>query len=206
MPVLSSYLVIIIAAFGGWLIALVFLRIMFWPYTTKKISGFTIKGILPKLQPILAKDIAAAIGQKYLSKQVIEEKLSNPELMLQLRPEIEHHVDQFLKEKLPEAFPLLSKFMGGKTLLKFKEAFLSEVEIIFPAMLKSYSQKMIRQYMPAQLIEDELNAISIPAVEEVIYRRAARQIFLFKLIGFLAGGLVGMLQMTVLFYMKGSVS
>ncbi|HSN60074.1 MAG TPA: hypothetical protein VLR49_04005, partial [Ferruginibacter sp.] len=176
MSAYHSYLMILIATAGGWLMAVLFLNFLFKPYSPIKFLGFSISGIIPALQPGLAKDIAAAIVKNYLSNKGIAEKLSNPVYMHQLRPEIEDHVDRFLQEKLPEAFPLLSKFMGEKTLLKFKEAFLSEVELIFPAMLKSYSEKWMNEWKPQQQIEEKLNALSIPMLKEMIDKHASRQL------------------------------
>jgi hypothetical protein len=198
MSVYVPYLLMLIAAMGGWLITEFFLRFLFYPFTPKKIIGFSITGILPAMQFSLSKDIAAAIVQKYLSASILEDKVSNPALIQQLRPEIETHIDRFLKDKLPEAFPLLSKFMGEKTLFKFKEAFLSEVEIIFPAMLKSYSEKLMEEWNPKLVLENKLLTISIPAVRNVFYKQASRQIFLFKLTGIFIGILVGVLQWLLL--------
>ncbi len=198
MAAYHSYLMILVATAGGWLMAVLFLNLLFKPYYPIKLMGFSVSGILPALQPGLAKDIAAAIVKNYLSKSEIADKLSNPALMHQIRPEIENHVDKFLQEKLPEAFPLLSKFMGDKTLLKFKEAFLSEVELIFPVMLKSYSQKLISEWKPQQQIEEKLNAMSIPLLKELIEKHASRQLKLFKLSGALAGAILGIIQCLLL--------
>lgn len=194
MSAYHSCLMILIATAGGWLMAVLFLNFLFKPYSPSNFFGFSISGIIPVLQPRLAKDIAAAIVKNYLSNREIENKISNPALMVQLKPEIENHVDRFLQEKLPEAFPLLSKFMGEKTLLKFKEAFLAEVELIFPAMLKSYSQKLMKEWKPQQQIEDKLNALSIPVLKEMIDKHASRQLRLFKLSGALAGAILGIIQ------------
>jgi len=194
MTAYHAYLIILIATAGGWLTTVLFLHLLFKPYYPFKLMGFSISGILPALQPGLAKDFAAAIVKNYLSKDEIAYKLSNPVLIHQLRPEIETHVDKFLQEKLPEAFPLLSKFMEDKTLSKFKEAFLSEVELIFPVMLKSYSEKLMSEWKPQQQIEEKLNAISIPLLKEMIEKHTSRQLKLFKLYGALGGAILGIIQ------------
>jgi uncharacterized membrane protein YheB (UPF0754 family) len=202
MSVPQSCIILFISAAGGWLIATVFLFLFFKPYSPKKILGFSVKGILPHLLPGLAKKTAAAIVQNYLSVELIEEKVNDPALMIQLRPQIENHVDRFLEKKLPETFPLLAKFMGEKTLFKFKEAFLTEVETIFPDLVKSYGHKVLNMPKTEQLIEAKINSIPIGAIKDFFYREASSQILLFKIIGLLFGLFIGTLQIILLLLIK----
>ena len=160
--------------------------------------GYSFSGILPAMQPKLASTIAAAIGQKYLSAKLIEEKLGNPALIDQIKPEIEEQIDLFLKNKLPETFPLLAKLMGEKTLLKFKEAFLSEVETIFPVLIKRLADKTISENNPENWIAEKLNAIPLKDVKAFFYTHASKQLFLFKLMAAFIGALLGGLQFFIL--------
>lgn len=202
MSVPQSCLILLISAVGGWLMASAFLFIVFKPYAPKKIFGLSFKGIIPHLLPKLAKNLAAAIVQNYLSVMKIEEKVNDPAFMNQLKPEIENHVDHFLENKLPETFPLLAKFMGEKTLLKFKEAFLTEVETIFPLLVKSYGNKVLNIEKTEQLIEEKINSIPVSAIKEFFYREAYKQILIFKIIGLLFGLFIGTLQIILLLLIK----
>jgi hypothetical protein len=154
------------------------------------------------MQANLANYFAAAITTKYLSERFITEKLSNPGLMAKLKPEMEEHIDSFLKDKLPAAFPLLSKFMGEKTLLKFREAFLEETEIIFPVILKSYGEHLQKEWQLQKTIETEINSISIPAVNQLFNKLASATMLKFKVAGGLAGVIIAMSQCFVLAIVK----
>lgn len=193
---------ILMAAISGWLIASLFIVILFRPYSPKKIIGYSFSGILPALQPKLASSVAAAIGQKYLSEEIIKEKLDNPALIDQIKPDIEEQVDLFLKNKLPEAFPLLSKLMGEKTLLKFKEAFLSEVETIFPAMINRLAEKTMLENDPEKWIAEKLNAIPLKDVKAFFYTHASRQLFVFKLMAAIIGAITGIVQFFILYLLQ----
>jgi len=178
------------------MMAAVFLYFVFKPHNPSKKTG--IPGILSSLQPILAKNVAEIVTQKYINADVLETKLTDPLLLQALRPEMENHVDQFIAVKLPEIFPLLAKMMGEKTLSKFKEAFLAEAETIFPALIKNYGNKLLFKENVQQQIEEKLNLISIPALKKIFYKHASLQITKFKTIGLLCGLFIGTLQIVLL--------
>lgn len=198
MPVILSTLVILVAAIGCWLLSVLFTRILFRPYSPKDIIGFRLHGIVPAILPGIARYAGGMVQSAFLSQDKIAEKLSDPALMQALRPEIENHIDQFLQTKLKEAFPLLSNFMGEKTLNKFKSAFLTEVETILPELLKNYSNRFIGQLNPEQLLVDKLNSIRLEEIEAMVQQRAGRQIKQFHLAAALIGLLIGALQVLII--------
>lgn len=198
MSLLTSLIILLIPAIGGWFLATIFIHILFKPHKEKKIAGFSILGIIPTLMPALAPGLAAAIREKFLSVKSIEKIIDDPALMSQLRPEIENHIDIFLKEKLKEAFPLLAGLMGEKTQATLKVAFLAEVELIFPSVLKNFSANLFRKWQPAEMIENKIRDINPAEVERFVKTKASRQLFFFRLMGALAGVLVGIIQLILL--------
>lgn len=198
MPVILSTLIICIATVSGWLIAVFFTRILFRPYSPKEIIGFRYSGIIPAMLPGIAAQVSGMVEREFLEPGKIGATLDDPALMQQLKPEIEAHIDEFLKTKLKEAFPLLSNFMGEKTLSKFKAAFLTEVETILPVLLKNYSGKLLEQWQPAQLVSDRINNISIAQIEALVKQKAARQLGLLQLAGAILGLIAGIVQVIVI--------
>lgn len=198
MPVLLSTLVILIAAIGCWLLSLLFTRFLFRPYSPKDIVGFRLHGIVPAVLPGIAGYASRMVQEELLSQDKVAAKLADPALMQQLRPEIEAHVDRFLQTKLKEAFPLLSNFMGEKTLGKFKEAFLTEVETILPDLLKNYSGRLVKEWKPEQLLEEKISNINIEEIEKMVQQRAAKQLNLFHLAAALLGAVIGSIQVLLI--------
>lgn len=194
MPYSHACLLILVATAAGWAFASLIIFFLFRPHLPNKIFGFTIWGVMPAMQNRFAKELATILTERYLQPGHIASHVSNNVLLQQLNPQIEKHVDVFLEQKLPETFPLLAKLMGEKTLAKFKTAFLTEVELIFPALVASYSGKIIEGLQPAVLIENEIKAFSIPLLQDLFKKRAAKQLLLFKLIAAIAGATVGAIQ------------
>ncbi len=205
MPVILSTLIIFIAAIGGYCLSVLFIRALFRPYSPKNIAGFRVHGIIPAILPQVAKYASGKIEEKFLSEELIATKLSDPALMQELKPAIEDHIDEFLKVKLKEAFPLLSNFMGEKTLKQFKAVFLTEVEEILPILLKNNAGKLANQLQPEKLLSEELNNIKMSSLENMMKKHAKRQITLFYLAGAILGGIVGIIQVLIIYFIKFQV-
>ncbi len=200
MPPISPFVLIFMAAFGGWFIASIFVFLLFGPNLKKNTFGLNKMGILPSLQPQIAQQLALFLEQNYLQVHSIEKKTSDPLFMELLRPEIEKHIDHFLKTKLSEAFPLLFKFMGEKTQLKMKEAFMKEVEIIFPEMINKFGANLLIQIKETHFIENEINAIPIKTLKHVFQKQASTKLLLFKLLGASIGAIIGIIQWLLISY------
>ena len=59
--------------------------------------------------------------------RILKEKVTDPENLNKLKPEIETHIDSFLREKLKETFPMLSMFIGDKTINQLKSCFFTGI-------------------------------------------------------------------------------
>lgn len=198
MTVSHACLMIVVAAAGGWALASLLIYLLFKPATPLHFLGLRIWGVLPYLQQRFAKELAESLAERYLQPEQISAHLNDQTLLKQLTPEIENHIDVFMEQKLPETFPLLSKLMGEKTLAKFKGAFLQEVEVIFPAMIGSYSGKVVTGLQPAIRIEQALKEASLSLLQTQFERRAAAHLRSFKLLAAIAAGLIALVQWVLL--------
>jgi uncharacterized membrane protein YheB (UPF0754 family) len=198
MTVYHSILLVAIATTGGYCITALFTRLLFRPLEPVQMPGFVLQGFVPAVIPELATYLAGAIDEKLSSGNSIGKVLDDPELLQQLKPEMEGHIDIFLRDKLPAAFPLLAGMMGEKTKATLKGAFLDEVETIFPSVMKSFSSQLFSKLQPLELIEKHLAAINISSLEKIVYRKAGRQLLHLKLAGAFAGFLLGTIQVFVI--------
>ena len=189
---------IVVAAAGGWALASLLIYLLFKPATPLQFLGLRIWGVLPYLQQRFAKELAESLAERYLQPEQISAHLNDESLLKELTPEIENHIDVFMERKLPEIFPLLAKMMGEKTLAKFKGAFLEEVEVIFPAMIASYSGKVVTSLQPAMRIEQALKDVSLSLLQVQFNRQAGSQLRSFKVLVAIAAGGIALVQWLLL--------
>jgi uncharacterized membrane protein YheB (UPF0754 family) len=199
----SGQLLIILFAFTltGWFIAWMIIKILFWPVKPVKFGMFRLQGLLPARQHYFAGKIGALVQSAFHEYKGLDEKISDPALLQKLKPEIEDHVDHFLKEKLKTVFPLLSQFMGEKTISQFKTAFLIEIDNLFPVLMKNYVSDLKEQVRLDTIISEKINALSILHLRELFYLHAGREIRNFRIacscIGLLAGIITSLILLMV---------
>ncbi len=201
MPATLIILMLLLSTLCGWLIAG---TLIYLAFSTKeeKIFGLTVAGIVPENRAKLADDIAAIVVKNWMNEKELLSYLSGENIMEKLRPEIELHVDVFLKEKISETFPLLYKFMGEKTLSKFKEAFLEEVESIFPALLNSYASAILQEAKPEKIIAQKIKSMDTDELKRIIRLKAGNKLTFIKLLAAAIGLMMGILQIFLILFLK----
>lgn len=202
MPATLTILLIVLSTAGGWFVAAILITTLFYPLQEKKFAGVRLQGIIPAHQQQLADAVASSITRSFLNEENIFKSLSSPEIMQKLQPEIEAHVDIFLQEKIKEAFPLLYKFMGDKTLAKFKAAFMTEVDILFPVLIRNYAGIALQEMQPEKMVAENIKALPVDKLARAFNDKAAGQLIKVKLLGAAIGLLTGILQVIFIFLLK----
>mgnify|MGYP001231019046 CR=1 FL=1 len=194
MQSIHYILIILFSCLTGWLVIRLILKILFWPEKPLPALGFKFQGLLPKHQPLIAEQLAEMAGREFFSISSLKEKAANPASFDKLKPEIEYHIDHFLREKLKESFPMLSMFIGDKTINQLKGAFLLELESLFPVIMNSYLSNLENDLNPKQLIAEKIAGLSLKR-SGILANKSAKKLFIrLQLAGALTGLLMGLLQ------------
>jgi len=163
MPWTHYIIPVLLSTFTGWITTWIAIKMLFHPRRPVNVLGLKIQGIFPKNQLLIAQKLGQVVSKELISFSEIESKVTDPDNLKKLRPEIENHIDSFLRDKLKETFPLLSMFMGEKTINQLKAAFLMELESLFPVLMKSYMTKL------EQDLDLEKIVITSPALGAITY-------------------------------------
>ncbi|MEN9569748.1 MAG: hypothetical protein RL172_979 [Bacteroidota bacterium] len=198
MPYTIYIPIVLIAVFTGWFITWLLIKLLFHPRKPVRVAGFTLQGIFPQQQPVLAQKLGHAAATQLLSADALEQKITNPQSFQQLKPVIENHVDHFLNHKLKEVFPMLSMLIGEKTINQLKGAFLGELENLFPVIMKNYLGKLQQDLALEQMVQDKIMGLSAEKLEAMLYQHAGKQLTMLQLAGAAIGLAAGLLQVLVL--------
>ena len=191
-------LVPIISAFIGWIINRLAIKMLFHPRKPKKILGITFQGILPKRQPEIAEKIGQLISHEFISLFDIEQKISNPENLKSVMPMIEEHVDDFLRIKLKKEMPVVSMFIGDKTISSLKTVFMQEIEILFPQVIKQFAGNLKSELDLEKIVNQKLSSFSSDKLESVIRLNLSTEFILIEMIGAIAGFIIGLVQVLII--------
>ncbi|MGG9964532.1 DUF445 domain-containing protein [Ferruginibacter sp. SUN106] len=188
---------VFLSAFTGWVTTWIAIKMLFHPRNPINIFGFKLQGIFPKNQQLIAQKLGQVVSKEFLSFAEIEAKVTNPENIQLLKPEIEAHIDKFLREKLKEVFPMLSMLIGEKTINQLKDAFLMELESLFPVLMKSYMTKLEKDLDLEKIVTDKVASFSSEKLEDILNQITKREFQFLEVIGGFFGLLIGLLQVLI---------
>ena len=188
---------VLLSAFTGWITTWIAIKMLFHPRKPINIFGWKLQGIFPKNQQLIAQKLGQVVGKELLSFAEIEQKVTDPENLKQLKPEIEKHIDIFLREKIKDVFPMLSMFIGEKTINQLKEAFLMELESLFPVLMKSYMNKLEKDLDLEKIVTEKVAGFSSGKLEDILNQITKREFKFLEVIGGVFGFLIGLIQVLI---------
>jgi uncharacterized membrane protein YheB (UPF0754 family) len=194
----SGYIItILLSTFTGWVTTWIAIKMLFHPRKPIKILGYTLQGIFPKNQRLIAEKLGQVVGKELLSFDEIEQKVTNPENLQKLKPTIEEHIDNFLNNKLKEVFPMLTMFIGEKTITQLKAAFLLELETLFPILMKTYMNKLEHDLDLEKIVTEKVAAFSSEKLEDILLQITKNEFKFLEFIGGFFGLLIGFVQVLI---------
>ena len=124
----SLLLIPFLTALLGWVLAWLFVKSLFFPYYTVQIGNFKWEAGLKQL-------IAKLPIEQFLQTDDAKNGTFNTVL-----PFIDAKLDDFFKHKLGEKLPMISMFIGEKTIGQLKEIFIDELRQLFPDLIGKFGQ------------------------------------------------------------------
>ncbi len=187
----------VISAFIGWVTNWVAIKMLFHPREPKRFLGITFHGIFPKRQQQFAEKLGKLVSAEFLSFSDIEQKISSPENLKKIMPMIETHIDDFLRHKLSNEMPILSMFIGDKTINSLKEVFMKELEILFPQVMKQYAANLKTELDLEHIVIQKVSNFSSDKLEEILYQIMSKEFRFVEIIGAVIGFIIGVMQVAI---------
>lgn len=167
---------------------------LFHPRESKKILGIRFQGIFPKRQKQFAEKLGKLVSAELLSFSDIEQKITNPANVAKLMPFIEEHIDQFLRVKLAEQMPVISMFIGDKTIQQLKSVFTAELENLFPVIMQNYMGNLKQDLDLEKIVTAKVALFSTDKLENILNAIMSKEFRFVEIIGGVLGFLIGLLQ------------
>lgn len=188
------YTIPVISAFIHWLTIWMALKMLFHPRKPKRILWLTLHGVFPKRQQQIAESLGKIVGQELLSFGDIEKTITNPENVQKILPLAEEHIDHFLRTKLKESMPIVSMFIGDKTITQLKNVFMKELEELFPAIMKNYVSNLKNDLDLEKIVVEKIANFSSDKLEQMLNQILTKEFRFVEVIGAALGFFIGLLQ------------
>src|SRR5688572_30356714 len=195
------FLLPVIGALIGWLISLIAVKMLYQPRLPRKILGITFHGFIYRKQAQLAAK-AGDLGSGLFEGIDIEQQVNNPANLTGVMPMIDKHVDDFLKNKLTKEMPVLSMFIGDKTIATLKKTFMQEIEILLPQVISGFAGNLKAKLNPAQIIQQKIAEIPPGKLEQIFTRQLSAEMRFIPLLGMLIGFIIGVIQLAITFLLS----
>ena len=202
MQLSSIISTVILSTFTGWVTTWIAIKMLFHPRKPINILGIKIQGIFPKNQQQIAQKLGQVVSKELLSFSEIEEKITSPDNLQKLKPEIEAHIDNFLRNKLKDIFPMLSMFIGEKTITQLKDAFLIELESLFPVLMKTYLNKIQHDLDLEKIVTEKVAGFSTEKLEDILDQITKKEFKFLEVIGAVFGFAIGLIQVLMAILLK----
>jgi uncharacterized membrane protein YheB (UPF0754 family) len=187
----------VISAFIGWITNWIAIKMLFHPRDPKRILGITFHGIFPKRQTQFAGKLGKLVSDEFLSYEDIEGKISSPENLRNIMPLVEIHIDDFLRHRLGKEMPMISAFIGEKTISKMKEALMKEIETLFPDLMKQFASNLRTELDLEHIVIKKVSGFSSDKLEEILYQIMSKEFRFVEIIGAVIGLLIGLVQVGI---------
>jgi len=196
------YTIPFISAFIHWLTIWMALKLLFHPRHPKKILGFTLHGVFPKRQQQIAESLGRIVGQELLSFGDIEQAITHPDNVRRILPLAEEHIDHFLRVRLKEQMPMISMFIGDKTIGQLKTVFMNELEDLFPVIMKNYVANLRQDLDLERIVVEKIASFSADRLETMLNEFLTKEFRFVEIIGAALGFLIGALQILLTLLMR----
>jgi len=188
------YTIPILSGVCSWLCSLVIVHFIFYPANKTKIAVFTIQGLFPSKK----KAIIEKLLNECLAIVSLDDVASSFVLPTQIEKVIQFvdpHVDHFLRVKLSEKMPVISMFIGEKTIADLKQVFMEELLVLFPKVITQYFEEMQANNTIQNQISQKLNSNEFDEIYKNLPSLLSKQIKWVKWTFFIVGCIIGLIQL-----------
>lgn len=164
---------IVISLLSGclaWFIAWFYVKIIFLPKTAISIGKLQWESALYQF-----------VKRVPIESILVQNKTSS---FTSLLPFIDQNLDSFFKERLVQKMPVISMFIGEKTIAQLKEVFIVELQTLFPDLIGQISKQLQQDFLAS------LSTKWAPMLEKSILKATQKLRWFSFLIGCLWGWVI----------------
>jgi uncharacterized membrane protein YheB (UPF0754 family) len=191
------YTIPFISAIIHWVTIWMALKMLFHPKQPKRFLGMTFQGVFPKKQYQIAENLGRIVGQELLSFQDIEQKITGSGNLDGIYPEIEKHIDEFLRVKLKDAMPMIAMFVGEATIGQMKTVFMDELKGMLPGLLKNYIHNLKGELDLERIVVEKIKGFSSDRLENMLNQILTKEFRFVEVIGAALGFIIGVVQILI---------
>jgi len=93
--------------------------------------------------------------------------------------------------------PMVSMFIGEKTIQQLKAVFMEELKLLFPSLIGNYITHLQQDLDIEKIIKEKVGTISSIKLEAMILQMMSKELRLLQIAGAVLGFVIGLIQLLI---------
>ena len=192
------YTLPIIAALTGWVTNFLAIKMLFHPKKKVNLYLFSIQGIFPKRQSVLAERLGKIVSTELFSFKYIKDRFTSTSTATEINNVLDEKLEDFIEVKIKTAMPMLAMFLNKETKSKIKETLHQEFQHILPDILNKYSEKLEKDIDVEAIVYQKVAAFSSDKLEEILFSIMKKEFKFIEILGGVLGFIIGIIQLLII--------
>ena len=192
------YTLPIIAALTGWVTNFLAIKMLFHPKKKVNLYLFSVQGIFPKRQSVLAERLGKIVSTELFSFKDIKDRFTSTSTATEINNVLDEKLEDFMEVKIKTAMPMLAMFLNKETKSKIKETLHQEFQHILPDILNKYSEKLEKDIDVEAIVYQKVAAFSSDKLEEILFSIMKKEFKFIEILGGVLGFIIGIIQLLII--------
>jgi len=192
------YTLPIIAAITGWVTNYLAIKMLFHPKKKVKLIFFSVQGIFPKRQNVLAERLGKIVASELFSFKDIKERFTSTSSAVEINKVLDEKLEDFLDVKLKATLPMLAMFLNKDAKAKIKDTLHQEFQNILPDILNKYSEKLEKDIDIEHIVSQKVEAFSSDKLEQILFSIMKKEFKFIEILGGVLGFIIGIIQLLII--------
>ena len=188
----------IIAAITGWVTNFLAIKMLFHPKKKVNLYLFSIQGIFPKRQAVLAERLGKIVASELFSFQDIKDRFTSTSTAVEINKVLDEKLEDFIEVKIKSAMPALAMFLNKDAKERIKETLHQEFQHILPDILNKYSEKLENDINVEEIVYKKVAAFSSDKLEQILFSIMKKEFKFIEILGGVLGFMIGIIQLLII--------
>ena len=171
---------------------------LFHPKKKIDLFFFSMQGIFPKRQDVLAERLGKMVSTELFSFKDIKDRFTSTSTALEINKVLDEKLEDFMEVKLRSAIPMLAMFLNSNTKAKIKDTLHAEFQNILPDILNKYSEKLEKDLDIEKIVYQKVVAFSSDKLEDILFSIMKKEFKFIEILGGILGFLIGIIQLLII--------
>ena len=185
-------------AISSWISFRIILYFLFSPERQVGVGSLTVRGYIPQNLTAWMHELTEFAVKALVADKRLPQYLTAPSTLQPMMPFIEMHIDDFLRHKLGKAMPVVSMFVGEKTISQMKGVFMKELETLLPAVISRFADESLQPEKLRPLIQHELIQMTQHSSFEAVLHKMKSRMAILPWIAATLGLITGLFLVAIL--------